>query len=383
MTATDREMTQGTTPDFGASTRLVFYGEHSASLSLYLDGLPGHLAARVSVLPPRRLQTDLPLLAEAGLVVFVRGFEHVWRSGLLTALERAGVPCAWFTDDDLTALRRDQPGFAFYTDARVRDFAARMVAVIGTSPALCARLASFHRTVLHWPCVLDERLLAPPAVHPTGRPNRPPRVACVGGDFRAEGLRRVVLPALDVLPGARVLLADRLAAGIPGAHVLPFEPDFPRFVATWRAAEPDILVHPPGQTANLSMKGPGTLLAALYLGAAPVVADEAAYGGLGIAQGVLRADDSVAAWRAALTRLADPDVRRQHLARLLAHFRAVASPEAARATIEALLAYAAPGGAAAAARQAAALRLGWRPPLSVVWRARLQRLLRPRASRSR
>jgi uncharacterized protein (DUF885 family) len=131
------------------------------------------------------------------------------------------------------------------------------------------------------------------------------------------------------------------------------------------------------------VKGPGTLLAALYLGAAPVVADEPAYGELGIAQGVLRADDSVAAWRAALTRLADPDVRRQHLARLLAHFRAVASPEAARATIEALLAHAAHGGAAAAARQAAALRLGWRPPLSVVWGARLKRLLRPRASRSR
>ena len=167
------------------------------------------------------------------------------------------------------------------------------------------------------------------------------------------------------------------------AHALPFEPDFPRFVAAWRAAEPDILVHPPGQTANLAMKGPGTLLAALYLGAAPVVADEPAYSGLGIAQGVLRADDSVAAWRAALAYLAEPDTRRQHLARLLAHFRAVASLDAARATVEALLAHAAPGGTAAAARQAAALRLGWRPPLSVVWGARLRRLVRLRASRSR
>jgi hypothetical protein len=350
---------------------LVFYGEHTASLSLYLDGLPDDLAARVSVLPPRRLEADLPVLAGAGLVVFVRGFEHVWRSGLLTALEHAGVPCAWFTDDDLTALRHDQPGFAFYTDARVREFAGRMVAVIGTSPTLCAQLGSFHSAVLHWPCVLDERLIAPSGI----RGNGPPRVACVGGAFRAGGLHRVVLPALDALPGARLLLADGLAAKVPGAHVLPFEPDFARFVAAWRAAEADILLHPPGRTANLAMKGPGTLLVALYLGAAPVVADEPAYAGLGVAQGVLRTDDSIDSWRAALALLAEPEIRRQHLTRLLAHFSVAASPEAARATVETLLGHAVPGGAAADARQAAALRLGWRPPLSLIWGERLRRLM--------
>jgi hypothetical protein len=298
---------------------------------------------------------------------------------LLTALERSGVPCAWFTDDDLTALRGDQPGFAFYTDARVRDFAARMVAVIGTTPALCARLAAFHSNVLHWPCVLDERLLALPTV----RPNGPPRIACVGGAFRAEGLRRVVLPALDALPDAELLLVDQVATKIPGAHVLPFEPDFARFVATWRAAAPDILVHPPGATANLAMKGPGTLLAALYLGAAPIVADEPAYAGLGVAQGILRAGQTVDSWRAALAHLAQPATQREHLARLLAHFRAAAPPEAARSTVEWLLSRAAPGGAAAQAREAAARSLKWRPPLSLVWRARLRRLALTLASRSR
>ncbi len=370
-------------PSAGDDRRVVFYGEHTASVSLYLDGLPDDLAARVSVLPPRRLETDLPLLAAAGLVVFVRGFEHVWRSGLPGALERLGVPCAWFTDDDLTALRGDQPGFGFYTQARVQAFAARMVALIGTTPALCARLAALHSTVLHWPCVLDERLLAPASIRRDG----PLRVACVGGAFRAEGLRRLVLPALDALPGARLLLAGGLAGGfgakIPDARVLPFESDFCRFVATWRAAAPDLLVHPPGRTANLAVKGAGTLLAALYLGAAPVVADEPAYAGLGAAQGVLLAEDRVASWRAAFALLAEPDVRREHLTRLLAHFRAVASPEAARGAVETLLARAAPGGAVAEARRAAALRLGWRPPLSLIWGVRLRRLVRPLASRSR
>jgi hypothetical protein len=367
------------TQGVAADRRLVFYGEHAASLSLYLDGLPDDLAARVSVLPPRRLQGDLPLLAAAGLVVFVRGFERVWRSGLMATLGHLGVPCAWFTDDDLTALRGEQPGFRFYTEARVRDFAGRLVAVIGTTPALCARLAAFHTNVLHWPCILNERLV--PARHPLR--SGPLRIAAVGGAFRADGFRRLLLPALEAVPGAELLLVDQLATRVAGARELPFEPDFAQFVATWRAAEPDILVHPPGATTNLAMKGPGTLLAALYLGAAPVVADEPAYAGLGAAQGVLRAGASVDSWRGTLVQLAQPGARRDHLARLLAHFRATASPETARGTVEWLLAHAAPGGAAAQTRQAAAQRLGWRPPLSLMWRARLRRLALSVASRSR
>jgi hypothetical protein len=82
-------------------------------------------------------------------VVFVRGFEGVRRSDLVVALGRVGVPCARFTDDDLTALHGEQPGFAFYSETQVREFAARMAILIGTTPALCARLASFHPKVLH------------------------------------------------------------------------------------------------------------------------------------------------------------------------------------------------------------------------------------------
>ena len=200
------------------------------------------------------------------------------------------------------------------------------------------------------------------------------RIAAIGGAFRAEGLRHFVLPALDALPDAHLLLAKGLAARVGSARVLPFEPDFARFVSVWRSLEPDILVHPPARTANLPMKGPGTLLAALYLGAAPIVANEPAFDDLGVAQCMLRAESSVGSWRDALLHLAEPDARRGHLARLLAHARIAWSPDRPRGTIETLLALAAPCGQAALARRTAALALRWQPPASLIWRTRLQHL---------
>ncbi len=351
------------------TARLVFYGERSASLSLYLDGLPPELAVQVAVLPPRRMERDFVTLAAAGLVVFVRGFEAVWRSGLLAALTRIGVPCAWFTDDDLTMLRGEQPGFGFYDDARVRAFCARMVAVIGTAKPLCARLAAYHRNVLLWPCVLNERLLAVGGSETRG----PYRIGFVGGGFRVEGLRRLVVPALATRPDAALYVVEGEAARIAGARVLPFEPDFDRFVAAWRAVAPDVLVHPPGQTRNIGNKAPGILLTALYLGAAPIVADEPAFDGLGAGEGVVRAGDA-AAWRAALEIFAEPAARRENLNRLLAHARVAWAPELARGAVDALLREAAPGGAEALARRRAAMALGWSPSVSFMWRRRLGRI---------
>ncbi len=352
--------------------RLVFYSELSASLSLYLDGLPSELAAQIAVLPPRRLDADFLMLAGAGLVIFVRGFEQVWHSGLLAALERIGVPCAWFTDDDLTALRREQPGFGFYSQPRVHEFAAHMVALIGSTPALCDRLSAYHQNVLHWPCVLNEKLLA---AFPQGDQCGMkifPRIAFVGGSFRVEGLKSLVLQALETLPRSQLVVVDGPAAKISGAWVLPFERDFNCFISAWRAVSPDILVHPPGQSRNIVNKGPGILLTALYLGAAPIVGDEAAFQGLGADDGVLRAGNA-SDWRSALAEFAVPDARRKYLARLLAYARVAWAPGRPQTVMDALLVHAAPDGDAALMRQSSASALGWRPPASFMWGSRLRR----------
>lgn len=339
---------------------IVFYGEHTASLSLYLDGLPSDLAGKIAILPPSDLAADFAHLSTAGLVVYVRGFEHVVRSGLDDALARLGVPRAWFTDDDLTALRAEQPGFRFYGANQVGRFARRMAALIGTTPALCERLRGFHATVLHWPCVLDETLV--PAAATDRVPS--PRIGVVGGEFRRSGLREFVVPAVDAMPDARLILAQPIGFGIPGATVLPFEPDFRRFIEAWRRAGPNILAHPPGRTRNAATKSAGTLLASLYLGAVAVVADEPAFAGLGRGDGVIRAASDVASWREAFLDLAPPETRVMQFARLAAYCRANFRPDGPRKTIDALLAHIVAAGPAAGAPSRASQGTAWRPRLS-------------------
>lgn len=336
---------------------IVFHGHHDASLSLYLDGL----GDAVEIHPPGTPARDMERLSRAGLVVHVRGFERAIRSGLDAELACRGIPRAWFTDDDLTALRGEQPGFGFYTEGRLRRFAAGMAALIGTTPALCARLGAFHDRVLRWPCVLDEALLPAPAPRRAG----PPRLAIFGGGFRAAGLRDAVLPALDALPGHALLVAAGLSHTAPQGQRIPFEPDYRAFVARWHALAPDIVLHPPGRSANMPMKGPGAVLAALHLGAVPVVADEPAFAGLGPAQGVERVPPAPDAWRAALLRLADPALREAYRTRLLDHARLAFAPTNAAAALDALRALAAPP----------AVHTPWRPPLGFALRERLSALV--------
>jgi hypothetical protein len=342
-------------------TPIVFYGEHTASLSLYLDGLGPELADRITILPPTNLAADFKRLAAAGVVAYVRGFEAVATSGLDSALARLGVQRVWFTDDDLTALHGEQPGFHHYSQRRVERFADRMLALVGTTPALCARLRSFHSNVLYWPCLVDEALVPPRAVDQSG----PLRIGVIGGDFRRAGLHDLVIPAIAATTAdIELLLAQPIGSGIPGATLLPFQPDFRRFIAAWRAAGPHILAHPPGRTRNIATKSAGLLLASLYLGAVPVVADEPAFAGLGKPEGVIRVGAGIAQWREALHELSSPDVRAEYFANLARYCRTAFNGGGPRPAIDFLLDRAASAASTAPSRQRMAHRMAWRPNLS-------------------
>ncbi len=317
---------------------IAVYGKPEASISLHFDGLPADLRSHIRLVGPGEPAREQATLLGAELVIVVREFTRLVTSGTLARLRRARIPLVWFTDDDLVALGREEAAFRACTPARAREFAAACSALAASTPALARRLAPLHRTVLLWPCVLDASLVCEAPSPPAGIL----RVGAFGGGFRRASLAAHVLPALAALrrqrPATLFAASDLVAAGADGkASVgLPFEPDFRRFVATWRALRLRAVVHPYGRTSNIANKGCGSILAAWYLGAVPIVGDEPAYAALGEAQGVLKAAPDPAAWQAALARVADPVEAAALFARLTAWCRSACDPELARAPFAAL-----------------------------------------------
>jgi hypothetical protein len=317
---------------------IVVYGKQEASVSLYFDGLPTDLRRQMLFLAPDRPEREKEALLDASLVMVVREFGRLVVSGTAAMLRNARVPLIWFTDDDLVALGREEAAFRFYTPARVRRFAAACAALVATSPALARALAPLHRTVLLWPCVLDESLAPSMPVSPSDAL----RVGVFGGGFRAASLEAHVLPAMAALRRWRpvtVFAAHGLLAGTPRADVvaLPFETDFRSFIARWQTLRLHAVVHPYGRTGNIANKSCASILAAWYLGAVPIVGEEPAYAALGEAEGVLKAAPNPAAWQSALERAADPGEAATLFGRLTAWCRSACDPEGARAPFAALL----------------------------------------------
>jgi hypothetical protein len=324
---------QGTADD---GPLILVYGRLEASVSLYFDGLPAALGARLRFLEPGDLFSDMVWLAAASLVVVVRGFEHMYLTGTLRLLLELGVPYVWFTDDDLTALAAEQRGFAYYAPETLRSFTAGAAAILATSAPLRATLAPLHDNIIEWPLVHDA------ALRPDHLDTARPLVAGVfGGAFRHRAFAEQVLPPLRARGISTFANAD-LARGAAGVSPVPFEVSFRSFVFRWQRLGLRALLHPAGVSANMANKSRASLLAAAYLGAVPVVADEQAYAGLGEAQGVIVAAPDPQSWGAALDRLADPAEGERLYRRLDSWCRTAFDPEHARAPFARLAALALP-----------------------------------------
>lgn len=360
---------------------IVVYGLPQASVSLYFDGLPADLARRLRFLAPGDLWSDVGWLASAGLVLVVRGFEHMLHSGALALLEELGVPYAWFTDDDLGRLSTEAPGMSFYRPEALRRFTEGATAIVTTSPALAEALSPLHPRIIRWPLVYDRAL-------GDARPPAAPmfRAGVFGGSFRHASFRDHVLPAMGAL-GVPVVAGSDIARNTAGLDVTPFQPSLARFVADWRRRGLRVLAHPYGESSNIASKGPASLLVAAYLGCVAVVADEPAHAGLGEAEGVVVAGRDPADWLNKLRPLADADTAATFAARLDAWCRRSFDPERARASFAELAALALPGGLVAgearwqAAMQSRTVRAAL-PPRSAFGRQveALRRSLRRRLS---
>jgi hypothetical protein len=170
--------------------------------------------------------------------------------------------------------------------------------------------------------------------------------------------------------------ASNLKRGQAGIQVIHARSDFRRFVLEWQRLAPAVVLHPYGETANIANKSLGSILAAAYLGAIPIVGDEPAYAGIGESEGVLKAKPDVANWGEQIARALDE--RAELGMRFHSWVEANFDSERARPAFDALNKLAAAGGEDAAdARLDAAMgsrTLQRALPRQPVWRRHLVRL---------
>jgi hypothetical protein len=362
-----------TRPDDPTAPFILIYGRITASTSLYFEGVPADIAARLRFLEPGDLFSDMPWLCAADLVVVVRGFEHALVTGAVDLLEEIGTPMLWFTDDDFMALAHEAPSLGYYTSDAVRSFARRMSGIGVTSKNLADTLSGYHENVLAFPCVLDRDLwLKRPAVAAS-----PPRGAAFGGAFRRPSFVSDVLPAARAT-GLDVYAGSNLARGQIGVRTIGARSDFRQFVLEWQRLAPMVVLHPYGETANIANKSLGSILTVAYLGAVPIVGHEPAYADVGEAEGVLKAGPDTGSWREQIARTLDEKARAELAAAFRRWVEASFDPTLARPAFAALSKLAAAGGEdAAAARLDAALgsrTLQRALPRQPAWRRHLVRL---------
>jgi len=306
-------------------------GSLEATISLCFDGVRdrfgGHLRF-VDFQTLENVQTQHILLCDA--VIISRWLFEPGAQRAIRLCDDAGIDLYHLADDNPILLAQEHPEYSRYDPSSVRSALQRFKAVLATSPKLADyyKANDLHQNVQMFGPILDRatlrkmrRIVMEP--HPNSL-----RVGFVGGEFRQKDLQLSVYPALLELSQhiAVELIArdtrDTKNAGLRPPplpvtwHPVPFSLSYDSFLQTWRALGIDALVHPKGATLNIGYKTNSILLAALYLGAVPIVCDEPAFHGIGENEGVLKTAKGPDDFAAALKRISNLGFRQEMLRRL-------------------------------------------------------------------
>ena len=306
-------------------------GDHTASVSLYFDGLPPEWRAAFRYVPPAQPEAMAANFAGAGAVIVARNLRFAMDSGLLILLRRLGIPAYAFLDDNFVLLGQEISDFDYYSRENMQAIVQSCSGLIVTNRALADWFKSCDVAAdpLIWPCVLDEDLIAPWAATECAEL----RVGMAGDPFRGRELSTRVAAALRTIAAdvpARLFVRDDIAKP-PGlrTELIPFDPSFRGFVHRWRALGLHALVHPSGHTLNLPFKTANALLVALYVGAVPIVSAAPPYNEYGEDDGVLLVSGEPESWESALRRLLDVSFRDEMRRRLGAACRRHFAPNPA------------------------------------------------------
>ncbi|MBZ9706081.1 hypothetical protein LB543_05020 [Mesorhizobium sp. ESP7-2] len=271
----------------------------SATTALCFDGLSG-LDPKITFRFIDPYKRDASAMDDCDVLIFVR---HLFMPAYKEAFEQAqirGKPVYLLIDDNFVTLAGEKQAnpvdneiFRPYAQPIFKETLAKIDGILSASRALTEFFRPYHPTILPFSAVSD-RTITPIRSAPTDDL----RVGFFGGAFRAEAFKDDVLPALKsiaerwpvTLFAAPHVEKIREQIDCDGLRLVtvPFHHDFREFIAEWQALELHAAVHPKGNSQNVKYKTANAVLVSHYLGAVPVLPDEAAYAGLGETDGVLK-----------------------------------------------------------------------------------------------
>lgn len=320
----------------------VCFVNYDASAALVFDGLSDRVKACMRFSDLRNVSPQ-EAVDGASAVLLVRGM-HDPRLRVVAARSAArGVPYYLYFDDNFWVLAAEFAEYRWLATADGEAFVRAAAGMVVTSDALedYARTQLGCRNVFRFSPILN-RELETSVPKAAGAP-RALRVAFTGSQERNRPFDLLVAPALISLArsGWDVQVSLRLGAPIAGiglagvkCDLLRTYEDFATFIGLWRSHTPQVLVHPPVESANVPYKTPSIILIAHLLGAVPVVANEPAFSGLSEDNGVVVVgDDTREAWVEAIAKVSAPSSRRPMLRRLSAWCAEAFSPDGNEATI--------------------------------------------------
>jgi glycosyltransferase involved in cell wall biosynthesis len=301
-------------------------GRLNASTTLCFDGLLDEFGKNFQIIEWQDLTvTQTRDLVICDAIILSRAlFDHISQR-VIDYCRQYGIDLYYLIDDNLIVLATEDPIVADYTLDKVRSALEPFKAVLTTSPPLHDYFATnhLHHDIRSFGPTFDRATLE--KVRKIPREPHPGllRIGFIGGDFRLAGLQAKVHPALEQL--SRQTRVEFIARASDKRAKPPSTVEWRRvsrvdsydtFIQRWRAFGIDALVHPEGQTLNIDYKTNSVLLAALYIGAVPIITDEAAFAGVGPEQGAIKVAGGPDEWARAIGSISDPDFKREMLSRL-------------------------------------------------------------------
>lgn len=314
---------------------VALVGWLTASVSLYWICSAGSRLDSIIFIDPEAPEAIAnPAIIHSDLVVFVREIFSPGHQTKLDLCRSLKIPHVYFVDDNLPVLARDEPAWSKYSLNAMQNELSSFEGVIVSSANLQVdfRNLNIHSKIDRVTPVFDKDLMQKLRRAKNRRRQEHDKfdVGFFGGSFRVQSLINIVRPALDNSSEYTRLVTRPIPIDFSSDKITHYNatesPYFFGFLDEWAKYGLDVIAHPSGTTGNIDFKSENAILVSFYLGAVPIVTEEAAYAGFGREQGVEKVENNITSWQEAFERLRDRSYRSEMLSKLeqtcLSHFSA-------------------------------------------------------------